>query len=168
MSLLEEARRHARRLAGIELLERLSGTSGDLTVALGTLAADAHVHVVVGRYDGAIAGVGIARQLPPELWANQAYDSVDLPAPGPRRDLKAQPDAARGTVHVAVVGLYVAVGFRGVGVGESLLEALEHWARDVGAHELDVVALPGSRETKALLEAAGYRARAIVMHRGFD
>jgi GNAT superfamily N-acetyltransferase len=151
--LLDQARSQSRRLAGVELLELLAGLGDDPASALLQLCTDSTACIAVGCYDDAVAGVAIARQLSTELVPSSAT------APG-------SPPAL--PVHIGVVVLFVDAGFRGVGVGESLLEHLEQWAVERGATELDVVTLPGSRETKALLEALGYKARALVMHRRLD
>jgi GNAT superfamily N-acetyltransferase len=60
---------------------------------------------------------------------------------------------------------YVEVGARGVGVGGALLGALVTWFTTSGCRGVDVSALPGDRATKNLLEASGFKARLITMHR---
>lgn len=61
--------------------------------------------------------------------------------------------------------LYVEPGAREVGVGHCLLQAASRYAANAGVIALDVPALPGDRETKALLEQAGGRARLVIMER---
>ncbi len=61
--------------------------------------------------------------------------------------------------------LYVEPGAREVGVGRCLLEVASRVAAHAGALALDVPALPGDRETKALLEQSGGRARLVIMER---
>ncbi len=61
--------------------------------------------------------------------------------------------------------LYVMPGARGVGVGESLMEAVLAWAEASGAEGVDSVALPGDRATKNFFEQFGLKARAILVHR---
>ncbi|MDA8295676.1 MAG: GNAT family N-acetyltransferase [Actinomycetota bacterium] len=61
--------------------------------------------------------------------------------------------------------LYVEPAAREVGVGRCLLETASRYAASAGAIALDVPALPGDRETKALLEQSGGRARLVVMER---
>lgn len=61
--------------------------------------------------------------------------------------------------------LYVEPAAREVGVGRCLLEAASRYASAAGVIALDVPALPGDRETKALLEQAGGRARLVIMER---
>ncbi|HET6964020.1 MAG TPA: GNAT family N-acetyltransferase [Acidimicrobiales bacterium] len=87
-----------------------------------------------------------------------------------------------GTVHDSIVGvgalqvradppvgsfdlLYVEPDARGVGLGAAIVEAGVGWLRDAGCSGVDVVALPGARDTKQFLEGAGLVARLIVMHR---
>lgn len=64
--------------------------------------------------------------------------------------------------------LYVLPGARGVGVGESLMEAVLAWAEASGAEGVDSVALPGDRATKNFFEQFGLKARAILVHRSLD
>jgi GNAT superfamily N-acetyltransferase len=54
---------------------------------------------------------------------------------------------------------------RSVGVGEALLEACIAWAREHGCTGIGSYALPGARETKNFFEAAGMKARLLVVHR---
>jgi ribosomal protein S18 acetylase RimI-like enzyme len=61
--------------------------------------------------------------------------------------------------------LWVEVGFREVGLGADLLVLLTEWAEAMGATHFDAYALPGNREAKNFLEAAGFSARLIVMNR---
>lgn len=61
--------------------------------------------------------------------------------------------------------LYVEPAAREVGVGRRLLDEVADWATVAGCSGLDVPTLPGDRLTKSLLEAAGHRARLVVMHR---
>ena len=52
-----------------------------------------------------------------------------------------------------------------MGVGRALLDALVTWFAAAGCRGVDVTALPGDRATKNLLEASGFKARLITMHR---
>jgi GNAT superfamily N-acetyltransferase len=61
--------------------------------------------------------------------------------------------------------VYVDDGARGIGVGESLLDAAAAWAVEAGCVGLDGLALPGDRETKNLYERAGMSARLITAYR---
>ena len=87
-----------------------------------------------------------------------------------------------GTLHDSIVGvaalqarseppvgsfdlLYVEPDARGVGLGAAIVEAGLDWLRSAGCSGVDVVALPGARDTKQFLEGAGLVARLIVMHR---
>ena len=61
--------------------------------------------------------------------------------------------------------LYVEAGARSVGVGGALLDGLVTWFTTSGCRGVDISALPGDRATKNLLEASGFKARLITMHR---
>jgi GNAT superfamily N-acetyltransferase len=61
--------------------------------------------------------------------------------------------------------LYVLPGERRAGIGRRLLADVVAWATARGREGLDVVTAPGDRASKAFLEAAGLKARLIVMHR---
>jgi GNAT superfamily N-acetyltransferase len=74
--------------------------------------------------------------------------------------------AGHGAVRVGHVDCcYVEAGARGVGVGESLIAGLLDWFGEHGCDGVDALALPGDRSTKQLLEAAGFKARLLVLHR---
>lgn len=60
---------------------------------------------------------------------------------------------------------YVEPGARRVGVGSALVTELADWFARRGCTGVDALALPGDRETKQLLEAAGFSARLLVLHR---
>jgi GNAT superfamily N-acetyltransferase len=60
---------------------------------------------------------------------------------------------------------YVEPDARGVGVGSSLMEAAVAWGQDQGCTDLDALALPGDRQTKQRLEAAGFSARLLTLSR---
>lgn len=70
------------------------------------------------------------------------------------------------TVATGVVDCcYVRPEARGVGVGAALVAAMLDWFSESGCAAVDAPALPGDRETKRLLEAEGFSARLLVMHR---
>jgi GNAT superfamily N-acetyltransferase len=60
---------------------------------------------------------------------------------------------------------YVESGARGVGVGGAMLHDLVTWFTTSGCRGVDISALPGDRATKNVLEASGFKARLITMHR---
>jgi GNAT superfamily N-acetyltransferase len=70
-----------------------------------------------------------------------------------------------GTTVAVVSDIYVEPGFRGVGLGEALMDALVAWARDHGCRGIDALALPGMRHSKNFFERFGLTARAILVHR---
>lgn len=80
--------------------------------------------------------------------------------------LVARVDDVRGTALGVVELCYVQPEARGVGVGRALVDGVLPWATGQGCRGLDVPALPGDRAAKQLLEAAGFQARLLVMHRG--
>lgn len=58
--------------------------------------------------------------------------------------------------------------FRGVGVGEAVMNELVAFGRDRGCIGVDALALPGDRETKNFFESFGLKARALLVHYAFD
>lgn len=61
--------------------------------------------------------------------------------------------------------LFVEAEARSVGLGELLLSNLLVWFEGRGVTHIDASALPGDRATKNFFEAAGFKARLLVMHR---
>ncbi len=64
-----------------------------------------------------------------------------------------------------ITDIYVHPDARGVGVGESLLNAIVGWATEAGCVALDSIALPGNRDTKNFFETFGMKARALTVSR---
>ena len=64
-----------------------------------------------------------------------------------------------------LLGCWVEPEARGVGVGTALVTGLVGWLEGQGCRGIDAAALPGDRSTKQLLEAAGFSARLLVLHR---
>jgi GNAT superfamily N-acetyltransferase len=95
--------------------------------------------VVLGLFDGATIGYGVAR-------------------------IETLPDGGRLGL---IEDLFVDPGARAVGVGEMLMDQLMAWCRDRGCFGVDSLALPGDRATKNFFESFGLVARAIVVHRRF-
>ncbi len=60
---------------------------------------------------------------------------------------------------------YVEPAARGLGLGQLLVEAVLAWLGAEGCTGVDGVALPGDRTAKSFFESAGFKARAITMHR---
>lgn len=70
-----------------------------------------------------------------------------------------------GTLVAVVSDIYVEPGFRGVGLGEALMDELVRWAESHGCRGIDALALPGMRHSKNFFERFGLTARAILVHR---
>jgi hypothetical protein len=49
-----------------------------------------------------------------------------------------------------------------------MLDGLVTWFVAAGCRGVDINALPGDRATKNLLEASGFKARLITMHRSLE
>ena len=64
-------------------------------------------------------------------------------------------------------GCYVEEGAREVGLGRLLIDSLTDWLDGQGCVGVDGVVLPGDRDAKGFYEAAGYKARLLIMHRPF-
>ncbi|MDA8071070.1 MAG: GNAT family N-acetyltransferase [Actinomycetota bacterium] len=114
----------------------LAGTALLRPGGLRRLMSDPGRLAIVGTVDGVVVGLLVARL-----------------------------DDVRGTALGVVELCYVEPEARGVGVGRALVDAAGSWATERGCRGLDVPALPGDRAAKQLLEAAGFQARALVMHR---
>jgi RimJ/RimL family protein N-acetyltransferase len=65
-------------------------------------------------------------------------------------------DPHPASVHVADVGLMVAKDHRRLGIGRSLMEAAEAWARDVGVCKVELHVFPYNTAAIALYETLGY------------
>ncbi len=63
---------------------------------------------------------------------------------------------------------YVEPGAREVGLGRLLLDRSLEWFRDAGCTGVDGSAFPGDRGAKQFFEAAGFKARLLVMHLPLD
>ena len=63
---------------------------------------------------------------------------------------------------------YVETGARGVGVGSALMDAAVAWCTRTECADVDALALPGDRQTKQRLEAAGFTARLLTLNRRLD
>jgi GNAT superfamily N-acetyltransferase len=60
---------------------------------------------------------------------------------------------------------YVEPDARKVGVGQALVGLLVEWFTERGCSDVDAIALPGDRSSKQLLEASGFKARLLILHR---
>ncbi len=70
-----------------------------------------------------------------------------------------------GTALAVISDVYVEPGFRDVGLGGALMEALLEWAEAHDCRGLDALVLPGMRHSKNYFERFGLTARAILVHR---
>jgi GNAT superfamily N-acetyltransferase len=103
------------------------------------LLADPRRIVLVGTVDDAVVGMAIGR-----------VDDVG--------------EASLGIIDACFVEAHA----RGVGVGGALLDGLVGRFMAAECRGVDISALPGDRETKNLLEATGFKARLITMHRTLE
>jgi hypothetical protein len=67
--------------------------------------------------------------------------------------------------HGVLDACFVESEARGLGLGHLLLDSALAWLGSQGCVGVDGVALPGDRAAKSFFEAAGFKARAITMHR---
>lgn len=58
--------------------------------------------------------------------------------------------------------------FRGNSIGRKLYDQAESWARSKGVSAIEVIALPGDRETKIFCESRGLVARSLTMHKSLS
>lgn len=70
-----------------------------------------------------------------------------------------------GTALAVISDVYVEPGFRAIGLGGALMEALLAWAEAHGCRGIDALVLPGMRHSKNYFERFGLTARAILVHR---
>jgi GNAT superfamily N-acetyltransferase len=140
VALAREAIDELREEKGGELWFRRHARAEPLATSLAAAIDDERQLVVVGTIDDSVIGYGAAR-------IESLTDGEPL---------------------AIVDDLYVLPGARGVGVGESMMDALIEWARAAGAVGIDSIALPGMRDTKNFFESFGLVARAIIVHRSLD
>jgi len=69
------------------------------------------------------------------------------------------------TALAVVSDVYVEPGFRGLGLGAALMDALLEWAESEGCRGIDAIVLPGMRASKNFFERYHLTARAILVHR---
>ncbi len=139
VELAREAIEELRPTKGGDVWARTAGRAEPVEDALRSALTDHDHLVVVGAVEEAVVGYGVAR-------FNELRDGGRLGVIG---DLFVEPD------------------FRGVGVGEAMMDLLVDWCEEQGCFGVDSVALPGNRPTKNFFETFGLVARAIVVHRAF-
>lgn len=64
--------------------------------------------------------------------------------------------AMHNPIGIAHLGMNVAHGHRGKGVGVALMDAAVAWAREAGAHKMDLDMWPWNRAARALYERFGF------------
>lgn len=139
VELAREAIEELRPTKGGDVWARTAGRAEPVEDALRSALTELDHLVVVGAVEEAVVGYGVAR-------FNELRDGGRLGVIG---DLFVEPD------------------FRGVGVGEAMMDLLVDWCEEQGCFGVDSVALPGNRPTKNFFETFGLVARAIVVHRAF-
>lgn len=58
--------------------------------------------------------------------------------------------------------------YRGHGIGQKLYQQAESWARSKAVSSIEVIALPGDRQTKNFCESRGLVARSLTMHKSLS
>jgi GNAT superfamily N-acetyltransferase len=72
-----------------------------------------------------------------------------------------------GSLLGVVDDLYTEAPFRGIGLGEAMMDSLISFCRAQGCVGVDSFALPGDRETKNFFESFGLKARGLLVHKSF-
>lgn len=103
---------------------------------LAAVLNDPSQHAVAGEFGDYIAAYGIVR--------------VEMLRTGERLGV--------------VEAIFTEGPFRGVGLGEVVMDRLVGWATAQGCAGIDSLALPGDRETKNFFERFGLKARALLVH----
>jgi GNAT superfamily N-acetyltransferase len=127
VELAAQARDEMRLLRGGELWSVREARPEPLAEAYRAALADPDQLLVVGVFDGYVAGLGTVR-----------VETL--------RD---------GRLLAVVDDLYVEPPFRGVAVGEAVMDALVAWARQRGCTGIDSLALPGDRRPRTSSSASG-------------
>jgi GNAT superfamily N-acetyltransferase len=140
VELAEQAIAELSALRGGAVWARTAARPAPLADGFAAQLAAADHHVLLGTYEDAPVGYGVAR--------------VDV--------LR---DASRLGV---VTDLYVEPAARAVGIGEALMAALVEWCEGEGCSGVDSLALPGDRATKNFFESFGLVARALIVHKDLD
>lgn len=64
--------------------------------------------------------------------------------------------AMQNPIGIAHLGMNVADGYRGAGIGHALVTAGIEWARQAGAHKVDLEHWPWNHRARALYERSGF------------
>ena len=157
-ALLEAARQDAlTRRGGPLLLLDACPPAGDVHATAAALdrwiAADDDRVLLAGTFDGVVVGLGAA------------HVRATTESGGPADPASAADPAGVADRMGVVDCCYVEAAARRVGVGGALASALVAWLTERGCAGVDVLALPGDRETKQLFESEGFSARLLVLHR---
>ena len=73
-----------------------------------------------------------------------------------------------GQILALVSDIFVEEPFRGVAVGEVVMDEMIRWARSRGCIGIDSLVLPGMRDSKNFFERYGMKARALIVHLSFE
>ncbi|MHB8263467.1 MAG: GNAT family N-acetyltransferase [Acidimicrobiales bacterium] len=147
--------------AGIALLANRSGLVAKALSRPGGLARlirNGIFEVAVGLFDEAVVGLCIG-SLDASMSSGQDVAGTSLAGMANYAGSSGSARGNRGTVE----GIYVTPDARGVGVGSALLGYMVSLLEHRGCAYVDVFCLPGDRNSKRLMEGAGFKARLIVM-----
>lgn len=136
-------------------------TPADATVVAelrGLAAAD-----LAGKRGGAQAAVAEFDDTAPPVGTGTADAAVVVGCIGD--DPVGVASLVRTGPRARLVELFVHPDARGVGVGHTMLQAVEDTARNWGCTDLDSYALPGDRDTKNFFESHAMKSRLLVVHR---
>ncbi len=109
-------------------------------VGLADELEDTKSRIVVGTYDSAVVGWGMASEI-------QISDDRKI---GKIKELFVQSEA------------------RGVGVGEAIVSALIEWIQQQGCAGVEGTALPGNRDSKGIFERFGIKTRMLTLYKDLD
>ncbi len=119
---------------------RREAQAGIDRLVLESAIGDAGTEVVVGLFEGAVLGYGLA--------------STELLEEGRRLG--------------RIEALAVHPEARGVGIGAEMMKGLIVWLRAMGCFAVDSQALPGDRQTKNFFESFGLKARLLTVNKSLE